>query len=136
MGHISIDYDGPPCVCGARGCIEAFMTALDRESIGKGKWLFEDLELGTPGSAASLDAAASYLAAAVQTVSRLFRPSSFLFVAQSEAVAAELARRVGERLEREVSSFDEVRPRLLGRAYDASLAQHGAADLVIDSFLG
>lgn len=136
MGHISIDYDGPPCVCGARGCIEAFMTALDKENLGKGKWLFEDLDLADPEASASLEAAASYLASAVQTVSRLFRPSSFLLVAQSEKIAAELARRVGERLAREVSAFDEVKPRLLGRAYDASLAQHGAADLVIDSFLG
>jgi predicted NBD/HSP70 family sugar kinase len=133
MGHISIDYDGPPCVCGARGCLEAYMTALDREDLGAGRWLFESME-GNSGPA--LDAAARYLSSAVQTVSRLFRPSSFLFVAFSEEVASELARRVGEKLESAHSSFDEIRPRLIGRAYDPGLAQRGAADLVIDSFLG
>ncbi len=136
MGHISIDFDGPRCVCGARGCLEAFITSLDRENLGAGKWLFEgQCADADSGSAAMLDKAATYLAAAVQTVSRLFRPSSFLFVACSEAVASDLARRVGERLRSARSSFDVVEPRLLGRAYDEVLAQRGAADLVMDHFL-
>jgi predicted NBD/HSP70 family sugar kinase len=134
MGHISIDYDGPPCSCGARGCLEAFITALDRENLDAGRWLFESVLAGPQGPGA-LDLAATYLASAVQTVSRLFRPSSFLFVAYSGEVAEELARRVGKRLSESRSSFDEVLPRFLGRAYDPGLAQRGAADLVIDAFL-
>ena len=149
MGHISIDYDGPPCVCGAKGCLEAYMTALDKGDLGEGRWLFEglgDLALGCAACVSdgqggmmdgseALDLAARYLASAVQTVSRLFRPSSFLFVAYSAALANELARRVGEVLAAAPSSFDEVRPRFIGRAYDPSLAQKGAADLVVDAFL-
>jgi predicted NBD/HSP70 family sugar kinase len=134
MGHISIDYDGPPCACGARGCLEAFITALDRENLDAGRWLFESLLSESRGPEA-LDLAATYLASAVQTASRLFRPSSFLFVAYSGEVAEELARRVERRLSESRSSFDEVLPRFLGRAYDPGLAQRGAADLVIDAFL-
>jgi predicted NBD/HSP70 family sugar kinase len=138
MGHISIDYDGPLCSCGARGCLEAFITALDRENLDAGRWLFESA-LAAPGAGAqgpaSLNLAATYLASAVQTVSRLFRPSSFLFVAYSGEIAEELARRVGERLAENRSTFDAVQPRFLGRAYDPGLAQRGAADLVIDAFL-
>jgi len=133
MGHISIDYDGPACVCGAKGCLEAYMTALDRDDLGAGRWLFESMAVN---SEEALDSAARYLSSAVQTVSRLFRPSVFLFVAFSEEVAGELARRVGERLDVAPSNFDEIRPRLLGRAYDPGLSQRGAADLVIDAFLG
>jgi predicted NBD/HSP70 family sugar kinase len=141
MGHISIDYDGPPCSCGARGCLEAFITALDRENLDAGHWLFESALNAPPkeGQEAqgseSLDLAAAYLASAVQTVSRLFRPSSFLFVAYSGEIAEELARRVEKRLSESRSTFDAVQPRFLGRAYDPGLAQRGAADLVIDAFL-
>jgi glucokinase len=35
LGHISIDYDGPECGCGARGCIEAFCSS--RAIIGRVK---------------------------------------------------------------------------------------------------
>jgi glucokinase len=34
FGHMTIDYDGPLCPCGAHGCLEAFVsgTALAREA--------------------------------------------------------------------------------------------------------
>jgi len=135
MGHISIDYDGPNCVCGARGCLEAFMTALDTENLSKGHWLFEELNLEDYASAPILDSAASYLSSAVQTVSRLFRPASYLVVARSEPLASALASRMSTHLSKELSTFDDMMPHFIGRAYDASLALRGAADLVIDSFL-
>jgi predicted NBD/HSP70 family sugar kinase len=135
MGHISIDYDGPPCICGAKGCLEAFMSSLDREGHDERRWLFENLEgIGAEG-AATLDTAASYLASAVQTASRLFRPSSFLFVTHSGEIAEQLARRVGEKVLRNASIFDDAAPRFFGCAYDPELAQRGAADLVVDAFL-
>ncbi len=137
MGHISIDYKGgPSCVCGARGCLEAFMSALDKENLGNRHWLFEDLDLENRASARILDAAASYLSSAVQTISRLFRPSSYLVVARSEPLASALASRMSTHLSKELSTFDDLLPSFVGRAYDAGLALRGAADLVIDSFLG
>lgn len=27
LGHVTIDPDGPPCICGNRGCLEAFFSA-------------------------------------------------------------------------------------------------------------
>lgn len=141
MGHISIDYDGPPCICGAKGCLEAFMSSLDHEGNDDRRWLFENLEGGGKNGAASdsstatLDTAASYLASAVQTASRLFRPSSFLFVTHSGEIAEQLAQRVGEKVARNASIFDDAAPRFFGCAYDPELAQRGAADLVVDAFL-
>ena len=134
MGHISIDYDGPICVCGARGCLEAFITTMDSENLRRGNWLFEDMDIRSPSSDAILTAAASYLSAAVQTACRLFRPASFLLIAYSEEIAQELARRTMDKLSREASSFDETKPILVGRAYNQSLALRGAADLVLDAF--
>ncbi len=141
MGHISIDYDGPSCICGAKGCLEAFMSSLDQDGHDSRRWLFENLEdligdeAGNGPAAATLDTAASYLASAVQTASRLFRPASFLFVTHSGEIAEQLARRVGEKVALNASIFDDAAPRFFGCAYDPELAQRGAADLVVDAFL-
>ncbi|MEN6492453.1 MAG: ROK family protein [Rectinema sp.] len=135
MGHISVDYDGPTCVCGARGCLEAFMTALDAQSPEGTHWLFDHLDLNASSSATILDLASGYLVSAVQTVSRLFSPEAFLIIAKSEPLAQALAQRLENRYRREISSFDNKVPRFIGRAYDMSLAQRGAANLAIDTFL-
>ncbi|MCX7626527.1 MAG: ROK family glucokinase [Candidatus Sumerlaeaceae bacterium] len=41
LGHIPIDYNGPPCNCGSRGCVEAYASAtairrIVREALAKG----------------------------------------------------------------------------------------------------
>jgi len=136
MGHISIDFDGPACACGAKGCLEAYISGLDRESLNPGLWLFENLGGRGDSDSAVLDAAASYLASAVQTASRLFKPSSFLFVAHSGEVASGLAFKVEERFFRNPTIFKETAPRFFGCPYDPELARRGAADLVVDAFLG
>ena len=136
MGHISIDFDGPACACGAKGCLEAYISGLDRESQNPGLWLFENLEGRGDSDSAVLDAAASYLASAAQTASRLFKPSSFLFIAHSGDVASGLALRVEERFFRDPAIFNETAPRFFGCPYDPELARRGAADLVVDAFLG
>jgi predicted NBD/HSP70 family sugar kinase len=139
-GHIAIAYDGETCVCGAKGCLEAYITSLDRDNIEAGKRLFEDLgpavERGDAGACGILRVAARFLAAASRTVSRLFRPQTFLVVAASEPVAAALARFTEEALARDPSGFDQPPSRFEARAYDARLVERGAADLVIDAFLG
>jgi glucokinase len=29
LGHIPIDFNGPPCICGARGCLDVYVSGLD-----------------------------------------------------------------------------------------------------------
>lgn len=136
MGHISIDYEGPHCICGAHGCLEAFIDELDRHEPGKGRWLFDGLDAaGSERDARILETTSRYLASAVQTVCRLFKPLSFLVVAHDERIATELARLLAERLSKEESLFDEAKPKVFGRPYDVGLAQRGAADLVLEAFL-
>ncbi|MFJ5778980.1 ROK family protein [Streptomyces sp. NPDC093094] len=38
IGHISVDMDGPPCACGARGCVEGYAsgTAIARHAVRTG----------------------------------------------------------------------------------------------------
>ncbi len=138
-GHVAVDSGGEACACGSHGCLEAYVTALDRPNLEAGRWLFEGLEpelaAGNPSALVTLDEASRYLAAASRTVARLFRPRAFLVVAASLPVAETLVRLLRDRFARDASGFDRPPPSFYARAYDESLAQRGAADLVIDDFL-
>ncbi|MFD7629938.1 ROK family protein [Streptomyces sp. NPDC059851] len=59
IGHISVAFDGPPCVCGSRGCVESIAsgTAIARWA-GEQGW--------TPAGGAAGDATAAGVAAAAQ----------------------------------------------------------------------
>lgn len=145
-GHIPVAARGPVCSCGARGCLEACLTAMDKQNLDRGGSLFEglgpDLEPAKPGgegrrrAEAVMRKAAGHLAQAVRTAWRLFSPRSFLFVASSAGVAETLARMVRESFDCDASGFDGVCPEFHARAYDPVLAQRGAAALVLDAFLG
>ncbi|MFJ8546429.1 ROK family protein [Streptomyces sp. NPDC093586] len=56
IGHISVALDGPPCVCGARGCLEGYAsgTAIARHALETG-W---SPEPGSPPTAAAVAASA------------------------------------------------------------------------------
>jgi len=139
-GHVSVSHEGPPCVCGANGCLEAFLTGLDRANLETGGWLFEDLAsavvAGDAAAESVLAEAARYLASAARSINRLFKPRDFLVVAGSQAIAAALCRLVRARLDEAHSGFDRVDAEFTPAVYDPVLAQRGAADLVIDEFLG
>ncbi|MEV5512121.1 ROK family protein [Streptomyces flaveolus] len=56
IGHISVGIDGPPCACGARGCVEGYAsgTAIARYAVQTG-W---SPRPGSPPSAAAVAASA------------------------------------------------------------------------------
>ena len=39
IGHVVVDPDGPPCVCGGRGCVEAIARGLSPGRLGPGRGL-------------------------------------------------------------------------------------------------
>ena len=47
LGHVPIDFDGPPCICGGRGCLKAFVSGTDIA-------LRAGYRLGRPTSAADV----------------------------------------------------------------------------------
>jgi glucokinase len=47
LGHVPIDFDGPPCICGGRGCLKAFVSGTDIA-------LRAGARLGRPTSAADV----------------------------------------------------------------------------------
>jgi glucokinase len=47
LGHVPIDFDGPPCICGGRGCLKAYVSGTDIAQRGSGR-------LGRPVTAAEI----------------------------------------------------------------------------------
>jgi glucokinase len=84
LGHISVDLDGDPCVCGSRGCVEGFASgpAITRRALAAG-WRPQGSERpdagavavaargGDPVARAAYDRAAQALAAGIAATATL-----------------------------------------------------------------
>lgn len=76
VGHVVVDVNGPPCSCGARGCVEAIasgpkMTAWAREQGWDGadaKELADSARVGDPVAVAAFDRGARGIAAMIASV--------------------------------------------------------------------
>ena len=58
LGHVPIDFDGPPCICGGRGCLKAYVSGTDiarrgGERLGRPVGAAEVFRLAAEGDAAA-----------------------------------------------------------------------------------
>ena len=58
LGHVPIDFDGPPCVCGGRGCLKAYVSGTDialraGARLGRAVGAVEVFRLAADGDAAA-----------------------------------------------------------------------------------
>lgn len=136
-GHIPINFDGPHCSCGTRGCLQAFLLDLDSASIESRLALFEGLDSKLqekdPCALRVIERAAGYLVIAMRIIKRLLAPQSFLFVCCSPLVAECLAAEV-KRLMVDPDEFDAEKPQIFATYYDPLLTQRGASDLVLKEY--
>lgn len=137
-GHLPISIDGPRCVCGQTGCLQAYITQLnDHLSNCSGVLLtcLEDpLKRDEPEALAAIDEIARYLFAAVKTIIRCFRPKAFLFVTSTEEVGLRIAKAVGRLREEQPGGFDFGMIDFIAHQYHPLTALHGASDLVINAY--
>lgn len=136
-GHIPINFDGPSCPCGSRGCLQAYIQDLDYDSVQAGDVLFKDLDIRLkeqdPLAKRTIERAAGYLVIAMRTIMRVFSPQSFLFVVCSCGVADAISLEV-KRLMMEPDAFELSVPTIFATSYDPFTAPKGASDLVINKF--
>jgi len=136
-GHIPINFDGPRCSCGSRGCLQAFLQDLDPDSFDDRLSLFEGLDeklkAGDAHALRTIERAAGYLVIAMKIIMRLLAPQSFLFVGCSVTVSEAICKQV-KHLMAEPDAFDTVLPQVFSTVYDPLVAQRGASDLVLVDF--
>lgn len=130
IGHMSIDYTGPDCACGNKGCLELYcsFTSLLKKLHHRytPQALWEALEQGEPAVVAEVEQAAWFLgfglASAVNTLNphciiigdEMARAGDVLMNKVKEVLKAHLLPEVYENLIVEFSSFSDSDPILVG----------------------
>src|SRR5919204_1904550 len=97
LGHVVVEYDGPPCPCGGRGHLESFASgtaadAVARRLYGPGSDARELVRRGTQGEADAIDALAGIgrrLGAAIGSFVNTFEPE-LIVIGGGFGVAGEL----------------------------------------------
>jgi hypothetical protein len=159
IGHTIIDVDGPSCVCGSYGCLEAVASvgAIIRRTVAASKlggtmslveelggdWdavsfeaVMEAVDRQDPLATAALDEAISYLAVGVNNVCRQFRPDIMVVGGQLFEHGGTTFDRLKAALDRRTAFYGiEMSPVVLGDL-GARAACVGAATLVLENFFG
>jgi predicted NBD/HSP70 family sugar kinase len=152
LGHMSIDYDGRPCPCGNRGCVEryasmaatadaaradhALAARLRLHTAGSGAYdaVARAAVNGDPAAFAVLDAAAGYLSVAVTSMVNLLDLGRLVLTGPGVALAGSVyARRVRADLARTAHARHrhDITVELSAQPRDA--ASIGAAALVVQA---
>ena len=130
VGHIPIVMDGPPCMCGKRGCLEACLRSL---TVHEGApVMFGSLDFSKPAARKIMDKASRYLCEAVHMFSQIFSPSAYLIAAYDDAVASVLAKYLREKIQKDF--FSDVVPVILPVQYDPLFALQGIRDQIISHY--
>lgn len=159
IGHTVIDVDGPPCVCGNYGCLEAVASvgAIIRRTVAASKlggtsslveglggdWdavsfeaVMEAVDRQDPIATAALDEAISYLAICVSNVCRQFRPDIIVVGGQLFEHGGTTFDRLKAALERRPTFFGTAMSPVVLGDLGARAACVGAATLVLENFFG
>jgi predicted NBD/HSP70 family sugar kinase len=143
IGHMSVNIEGRKCKCGARGCIEAYLSEdalLSDVEKADGIRSIEDLEAavinGNTEVISELRKTAEVLALGIRNLIQLFSPKAFLIVSRSKKVFELLADQAAEILQKDSYVSERESIIILAEEYRAEIAGKGASDLVIDAFFG
>jgi predicted NBD/HSP70 family sugar kinase len=133
-GHISINYEGPLCYCGTRGCLQAYLMELDSIHETEGGLLFGTLEQKLAGqdgkTEKTIRRAAEYLFVVMKTITRLLAPRSFLILGNGEMVSRRIAEHIKQCWVDEPDSFMTHAPPVFSNTCNPLVSQRGASDLV------
>lgn len=146
IGHLSVDLNGRPCSCGAKGCLETYLSEdaiIEDLSAAAGIPVITDFSMFDDiiRNAATdsrlieiLDEKAEILAFAIGNLMHLFSPDSFFLISRSIELCNYLSSRAVELLEQRVSSSVKKSIRIKPVCYDPLHAGMGACDIVFHDF--
>lgn len=150
FGHTVIDVNGPPCVCGSHGCLEALASirAIIRRVTTAGRLLGlaegditfpmvgEAIEDGDPVASAAADEAMGYLAVGVANLDRQIRPDVIVVGGELFSPGSDMFDRLRTILERRPKLYSTETSRLVAGALGTRAPSVGAGTVVLESFFG
>jgi glucokinase len=138
LGHVPIDFDGRPCICGGRGCLKAYVAGPDiaaraGEAMGRpvdAAQVFELARGGDPAAAAVVEETLSALGAGLAIIVNGLNPERLLLTGSVAKSLAPLEARVREAVSRYAfaRALAATRLSIVTRGKDATV--RGGAALV------
>ena len=141
VGHLSVDLNGRRCECGARGCLETYLSeeAILKELKQLGHaptWrnLEKLLERKDPNILEIMNRLGGILSAAVCSLINLLNPEAVLIVSLHRFLSDFFVSMIRESLEKMATENQLGGVNVISEEYEPTIACKGAADLVFDHF--
>lgn len=134
LGHTSIDYRGPKCACGNRGCVEMFAATprILKAFPGYDDW---DKLVSSEDGDGALKLQAKYLASAIVNFTNLLPMETVLLSGQLRSCADRLAPMILSELHGRALSLDKQAVTVLPALYTPDGSVQEACSIVIGRYL-
>jgi glucokinase len=138
LGHVPIDFDGPPCICGGRGCLKAYVSGTDiarrgSERLGRPVTAAEVFRLaaaGDPVADAAVDEVCRALGAGLGVIVNGLNPERVLLAGSVALSLRPLEARLRASLARHSFEGARASTRLEILSLDKAATVRGGAALV------
>ena len=141
VGHLSVDLKGRLCECGARGCLETYLSEdaimMELEKLGEEptwKNLEELLGRKDRRIVKLMNRLGAILATAVGSLVNILNPEAVLIVSHNRFVSDFLVAMIQENLGKLAAVNHLAVVNVISEEYQPTIACKGAADLVFDHF--
>jgi len=141
VGHLSVDLNGRICKCGARGCLETYLSEnailAELEAAGA-KLTWQDLEKGLnnkePTIIEVMNRLGGILSGAAYSLINVLNPEAVLIVSRYRFMSDFFVSMLQDSLEKlaNVNHLNTIK--VISEEYEPTIACKGAADLIIDNF--
>lgn len=135
IGHIILDAKGPPCPCGAHGCLEALVSSGALSSRGGGRPVRAVIESARAGAEMAVTALAEtgwWLGLGLASLTPLFAPDTIVIGGGVAAAAELLLEPTQASYRRHVAPDHRDKVRIVGSTFDGWEGMVGAATLFLD----
>jgi predicted NBD/HSP70 family sugar kinase len=141
VGHLSVDLKGRLCQCGARGCLETYLSEeailAELQQLGEAPtWenLERLLDQKDRRAVKLMNRLGAILATAVGSLVNLLNPEAVLIVSRNRFLSDYLVAVIREKLQRLAAENHLAVVNVISEEYQPTIACKGAADLVFDHF--
>jgi predicted NBD/HSP70 family sugar kinase len=141
VGHLSVDLKGRPCECGARGCLETYLSEeaimAELKQLGEEptwKNLEELLERKDRKAVKLMSRLGGILAAAAGSLVNVLNPEALLIVSRNKFLSDCFAAIIRKSLGKLAEDNQPAGVNVISAQYQPTIACKGAADLVFDHF--
>lgn len=141
VGHTTVEIDGRECYCGAKGCLETYIsedailsTVQERYDFSSLKAVDEAISMGNTELRSYILERVKVFAVSARDMFRILSPDGFLIITRYGEISKILAESVQEYLDCDPYNPGSQSVQVYADTYNALQAGFGACDLVFDEY--